>query len=54
MSYFGKLQYFINKLKLNDVYSYNSIITRSILKVLQMKKPDIDQVFILRDAGDFT
>lgn len=53
MSYFGKLQYFINKLKLNDVYSYNSIITRSILKVLQMKKPDIDQVFILRDAGDF-
>lgn len=53
MSYVGKLQYFINKLKLKDTYSYNSIITRSILNVLNMKKPNIDQVFILKDAFDF-
>lgn len=56
MSFYGKLQYLINKLKLGEVHSYNSIIVHELLKILKNAENDIyqyDQLFILRDSTDF-
>ena len=56
LSFYGKLQYLINKLKLGEVHSYNSIIVHELLKILKNAENDIyqyDQLFILRDSTDF-
>lgn len=56
LSFNGKLQYLINKLKLLDSYSYNSILVMNLFQVLDNLNNgvcDVDTLFILRDAGDF-
>lgn len=56
LTFQGKQQYLINKLKLEDPVSYNSIITHNILDILNSLEEgheDKDQLYILRDAKDF-
>ncbi len=56
LSFNGKLQYLINKLKMSDPYSYNSIMVMNLFEILNDVKEGIyntDQLFILRDAGNF-
>ena len=52
----GKLQYLINKLKLLDSYSYNSILVMNLFEILDDAKKGIynpERLFILRDAENF-
>ena len=56
MSFDGKLQYLINKMKLNSAYYGNSIISQALFDVLNLIQADTyqaDQFYILKDAKDF-
>lgn len=56
LSFQGKLQYLINRLKMEDVYAYNSIMVLNIFETLNLIEQgvfDIDHLYILRDAKDF-
>ena len=53
LSYEGKLQYLINKIRLKDIYSGNAIFVNAILKVLDGDGCDVDDIYILRDLKDY-
>lgn len=56
LSYHGKLQYLISRLKMQGPHSYNSIITHNLMDILREIDQDIyqkDHLFILRDAKEF-
>ena len=56
LSFNGKLQYLINKLKLLDIYSYNSILVINLFQILDNLNKgvyEVDNLFILKDAGNF-
>ena len=56
LSFQGKQQYLINKLKLQETVTYNSIITHNILDILNSLEEGVlnqDQLYILRDAIDY-
>lgn len=56
LSYQGKLQYLISRLKMKENHAYNAIITHNMMDILKEIDQDIyhkDHLFILRDAKDF-
>ena len=56
LSFKGKLQYLVNKIKLEYPYSYNSIIVHQIIDILNDAQHDVfdqDKLIILKDSVDF-
>ena len=56
LSFQAKLQYLINRLKMEDDYAYNSILVLNLFEALSFVEKgiyDIDHLFILKDAKDF-
>ena len=56
LSFKGKLQYLVNKIKFEDSYSYNSIVVHQIIDILNDAQDDIfdqDKLIIMKDSVDF-